>query len=202
VGCFCIGTNQVDLKAATEHGVVVFNAPYSNTRSVAELVLAEAILLMRGIPAKNAAAHRGQWLKSAKNAFEVRGKTLGIIGYGNIGSQLSVMAESLGMNVLFYDVVSKLPLGTAQQAKNLGELLENADIVSLHVPDNDSTRLMIGKPEIDAMKPGAVLINAARGQVIDIDALCEGLSDGLAHQTLLGVTGSGKTFTVANVIQR
>ena len=135
VGCFCIGTNQVDLDAAREHGVAVFNAPYSNTRSVAELVLAEAILLLRGIPEKNAVSHRGGWLKSANNAFEIRGKTLGIVGYGSIGTQLSVLAEGLGMHVAFYDVVSKLPLGNARQVHSLHELLGQSDIVSLHVPE-------------------------------------------------------------------
>lgn len=172
VGCFCIGTNQVDLQAATEHGVVVFNAPYSNTRSVAELVMAEAIMLMRGIPEKNAAAHRGTWLKSATDSYEVRGKTLGIIGYGNIGSQISVIAESLGMRVKFYDVVTKLPLGNAEQVPTLKALLGCADVVSLHVPDTLDTRNMMGPDELGAMKEGAILINAARGKVVDIDALC------------------------------
>ena len=172
VGCFCIGTNQVDLQAATERGVIVFNAPFSNTRSVAELVIAEAIMLMRGIPEKNAKAHRGEWLKSASDAFEVRGKTLGIIGYGNIGSQISVMAESLGMRVSFYDTVTKLPLGNAEQVRDLPALLAQSDIVSLHVPDTEATRGMIGDKELSAMKPGAMLINAARGQIVDIDSLC------------------------------
>ena len=172
VGCFCIGTNQVDLQAATEHGVVVFNAPYSNTRSVAELVIAEAIMLMRGIPEKSAAAHRGVWKKSAADSYEVRGKTLGIVGYGNIGSQISVIAESLGMKVKFYDVVTKLPLGNAEQVPELKELLSCADVVSLHVPDTAATRNMMGPDELGAMKAGAILINAARGQVVDIEALC------------------------------
>ena len=178
VGCFCIGTNQVDLKAATEHGVIVFNAPFSNTRSVAELVIAEAIMLMRGIPEKNAKAHRGEWLKSASDAYEVRGKTLGIIGYGNIGSQISVMAESIGMKVRFYDTVTKLPLGNAEQVRNLKELLQQADVVSLHVPDTESTRGLMGTKELAAMKPGAMLINAARGQIVDIDSLCKVLKSG------------------------
>lgn len=172
VGCFCIGTNQVDLQAATERGVILFNAPFSNTRSVAELVIAEAIMLMRGIPEKNAKAHRGEWLKSASNAFEIRGKTLGIIGYGNIGSQISVMAESLGMRVRFYDTVTKLPLGNAEQVRDLLSLLAESDIVSLHVPDTEATRGMIGNKELSAMKSGAMLINAARGQIVDIDSLC------------------------------
>ncbi|MDG1310634.1 MAG: phosphoglycerate dehydrogenase [Porticoccaceae bacterium] len=176
VGCFCIGTNQVDLQAATEHGVIVFNAPYSNTRSVAELVIAEAIMLMRGIPDKSAKAHRGQWLKSASDAFEVRGKTLGIVGYGNIGSQISVMAESMGMKVRFYDTATKLPLGNAEQVRSLKTLLGQADVVSLHVPDNATTRGLMGAVELAAMKPGAMLINAARGQIVDIDSLCDHLA--------------------------
>lgn len=175
VGCFCIGTNQVDLDAATRHGVAVFNAPYSNTRSVAELVLAEAILLLRGIPDKNAKAHRGVWLKSASNSYEIRGKNLGIIGYGSIGSQLSVLAESLGMKVYFYDVITKLPLGNARQVDSLKELFEISDIVSLHVPETHATQNMIGATELAQMKQDAILINAARGTVIDIDALCEAL---------------------------
>ena len=175
VGCFCIGTNQVDLHAARERGIAVFNAPYSNTRSVAELVLAEAILLLRGIPEKNAAAHRGGWMKSADNAYEIRGKTLGIVGYGSIGTQLSVLAESLGMHVAFYDVVNKLPLGNARQVHKLHDLLGQSDIVSLHVPELPSTQWMIGAAEIAAMKPGGILINAARGTVVEIEPLAEAL---------------------------
>ncbi len=175
VGCFCIGTNQVDLNAARERGVAVFNAPYSNTRSVAELVLAEAILLLRGIPAKNALVHRGGWMKSALHSHEIRGKTLGIVGYGSIGTQLSVLAEGLGMHVAFYDVVSKLPLGNARQVPKLHDLLAQSDIVSLHVPELPSTQWMIGPAEIAAMKEGGILINAARGTVVDIDALAEGI---------------------------
>ena len=177
VGCYCIGTNQVDLKAATEHGVVVFNAPYSNTRSVAELVLAEAILLLRGIPEKNAQAHRGGWAKTANDSFEIRGKTLGIVGYGSIGSQLSVLAESLGMRVIFYDVVSKLPLGNASQIPSLEGLLGQADIVTLHVPDLPSTRNLIDQKRISQMKPKSILINASRGTVVDIDALTKALEE-------------------------
>jgi D-3-phosphoglycerate dehydrogenase / 2-oxoglutarate reductase len=177
VGCFCIGTNQVDLSAATEHGVVVFNAPYSNTRSVAELVLAEAILLLRGIPEKNAKAHRGIWLKSASDSFEIRGKTLGIVGYGSIGSQLSVLAEGLGMRVVFYDVVSKLPLGNASQIPSLEALLGQSDIVSLHVPDLASTRNLMDQERIGQMKPKSILINASRGTVVDIDALAKALDE-------------------------
>lgn len=177
VGCFCIGTNQVDLTAAMERGVAVFNAPYSNTRSVAELVVAEAILLLRGIPEKNASCHRGGWIKSATGSFEIRGKKLGIIGYGSIGTQLSVLAEGLGMQVLFYDVVTKLPLGNAQQVGSLTDLLAQADIVTLHVPETAATKWMIGEKEIRAMKKGGILINAARGTVVDIDALAAALRD-------------------------
>jgi D-3-phosphoglycerate dehydrogenase len=177
VGCYCIGTNQVDLTAATEHGVVVFNAPYSNTRSVAELVLAEAILLLRGIPEKNAQAHRGGWAKTANDSFEIRGKTLGIVGYGSIGSQLSVLAESLGMRVIFYDVVSKLPLGNASQIPSLEGLLGQADIVTLHVPDLPSTRNLMDQERISQMKPKSILINASRGTVVDIDALTKALEE-------------------------
>lgn len=175
VGAFCIGTNQIDLDAAREHGVAVFNAPYSNTRSVAELVLAEAILLLRGIPEKSAVAHRGGWLKSAENAFEIRGKTLGIVGYGSIGAQLSVLAEALGMQVAFFDVVTKLPLGNARQVRTLNELLLQSDIVSLHVPETAATQWMIGAKELAAMRPGSILINASRGTVVDIDALAQAL---------------------------
>ena len=178
VGCFCIGTNQVDLDAAREHGVAVFNAPYSNTRSVAELVLAEAILLLRGVPEKSAVAHRGGWLKSAENAFEIRGKTLGIVGYGSIGAQLSVLAEALGMNVCFFDVVTKLPLGNARQVRLLPDLLAQSDIVSLHVPETAATQWMIGGEELAAMKPGAILINASRGSVVRIEALADALRAG------------------------
>jgi D-3-phosphoglycerate dehydrogenase len=178
VGCFCIGTNQVDLDAATRRGVAVFNAPFSNTRSVAELVLAEAILLLRGVAEKNAAAHRGQWLKSASNAFEIRGKRLGIIGYGNIGMQLGVLAEGLGMQVQFFDVVNKLPLGNARQVPSLNQLLANSDVISLHVPETGSTRNLIGARQIEQMQPGAIVINASRGTVVDIDALAAGLESG------------------------
>lgn len=174
IGCFCIGTNQVDLTAALENGVAVFNAPYSNTRSVAELVIAEAILLLRGVAEKNAAAHRGEWLKTAADSYEIRGKKLGIIGYGSIGMQLSVIAESLGMEVLFADTVNKLPLGNASQV-SMSQLLASADIVSLHVPETASTKNMFGEKEFAQMKQGGILINASRGTVVDIDALCEAL---------------------------
>ncbi|MGM0570196.1 phosphoglycerate dehydrogenase [Marinobacter sp.] len=178
VGCFCIGTNQVDLQAATRRGVAVFNAPFSNTRSVAELVLAQAILLLRGIPEKNAEAHRGGWQKTAKNSYEIRGKKLGIIGYGNIGTQFSVLAEGLGMDVYFYDVVSKLPIGNAKQVGSLKELLNLADVVSLHVPETPSTRYMFGPEQFAQMKPGSILMNASRGTVVDIDALAEAVRSG------------------------
>ncbi|MBN8238754.1 phosphoglycerate dehydrogenase [Marinobacter hydrocarbonoclasticus] len=178
VGCFCIGTNQVDLQAATRRGVAVFNAPFSNTRSVAELVLAQAILLLRGVPEKNAKAHRGEWLKSAKNSYEIRGKKLGIIGYGNIGTQFSVLAESLGMDVHFYDVVSKLPIGNATQVGTLQELLNISDVVSLHVPETPATKYMFKAEQFAQMKPGSILMNASRGTVVDIDALADALSSG------------------------
>ncbi|HTN30027.1 MAG TPA: phosphoglycerate dehydrogenase [Pseudomonas sp.] len=177
VGCFCIGTNQVDLNAARERGIAVFNAPYSNTRSVAELVLAEAILLLRGIPEKNAVCHRGGWSKSAANSFEIRGKKLGIVGYGSIGTQLSVLAEALGMQVFFYDVVTKLPLGNAHQVGNLHDLLGMVDIVSLHVPELPSTQWMIGEKEIRAMKKGGILINASRGTVVEIEPLAKAVEE-------------------------
>ncbi|WP_016854121.1 phosphoglycerate dehydrogenase [Halomonas smyrnensis] len=178
VGCFCIGTNQVDLDAALVRGIPVFNAPYSNTRSVAELVLAESIMLLRGIPEKSARAHEGGWLKSAKNSHEARGKVLGIVGYGSIGAQLSVLAESLGFDVIYYDVVTKLGMGNARQVGSLEELLARADIVSLHVPDLPSTRWMIGEEQIALMKPGSILINASRGSVVVIEALAEALEAG------------------------
>lgn len=178
VGCFCIGTNQVDLNAAARRGIPVFNAPYSNTRSVAELVLAEAILLLRGIPEKNASCHRGGWIKSAANSFEIRGKKLGIVGYGSIGSQLSVLAESLGMEVYFYDVVTKLALGNAKQVDTMEELLGLADIVSLHVPETADTQDMMGEKQFAQMKKGSIFINAARGTVVEIDALAAALRSG------------------------
>ena len=175
VGCFCIGTNQVDLTAAREKGIAVFNAPFSNTRSVAELVLAEAILLLRGVPEKSAAAHRGGWLKSADNAFEIRGKTLGIVGYGSIGTQLSVLAEALGMHVVFFDVVTKLPLGNARQIAKLNDLLALSDVVTLHVPETQATQWMIGQAQFAVMKSGSVLINASRGTVVEIESLATAL---------------------------
>ena len=178
IGCFCIGTNQVNLKAAMEKGIPVFNAPYSNTRSVAELVLGETILLLRGIPEKNALVHRGGWSKSAEGSFEARGKVLGIVGYGSIGTQLSVLAESLGMQVIYFDVVTKLPLGNARQVGSMSELLAQADVVSLHVPELASTKNMMGAEQFAQMKKGSIFINAARGTCVDIDALAAALESG------------------------
>ena len=178
VGCFCIGSNQVELDAATRRGITVFNAPFSNTRSVAELVLAEAILLLRGVPSKNAAAHRGEWQKTAANAFEIRGKKLGIIGYGNIGMQLGVIAEGLGMQVQFYDTRNKLPLGNARQVPSLNQLLASSDVVSLHVPESPATQNLIGAAQLAQMPAGSILINASRGTVVDIDALADALQSG------------------------
>jgi D-3-phosphoglycerate dehydrogenase len=175
VGCFCIGTNQVDLGAARRLGVPVFNAPYSNTRSVAELVVAEAIMLLRGIPQKNALCHRGGWTKSAAGSFEARDKVLGIVGYGHIGTQVGVLAESLGMRVIFHDIESKLSLGNARAADSLEDLLERADVVTLHVPETTATRLMIGPAELARMRQGSSLINASRGTVVDIEALAASL---------------------------
>jgi D-3-phosphoglycerate dehydrogenase len=177
-GAFCIGTNQMDLEAAMMRGIPVFNAPFSNTRSVAELVLAEIVFLLRGIPAKNALLHRGVWGKSAGDAREVRGKALGIVGYGNIGSQLSVMAEALGMEVLFHDVVTRLPLGNARMMPTLDALLERADVVTLHVPETPLTQGMMGREQFARMKPGATLINASRGTVVDIEAAAAALESG------------------------
>jgi D-3-phosphoglycerate dehydrogenase len=175
VGCFCIGTNQVDVDAAQDRGIPVFNAPFSNTRSVAELVLAEIILLLRGIPYRNAMAHRGQWVKTAAGSYEVRGKCLGIVGYGHIGTQVGLLAESLGMQVCYYDVETKLALGNARAMHSLAALLEASDVVTLHVPETPQTHRMIGRAQLAAMKPGAHLINASRGTVVDIDALVEAL---------------------------
>lgn len=178
VGCFSIGTNQVDGHAARLMGIPVFNAPFSNTRSVAELVIAEAILLMRNIPVKNAAAHRGKWLKSSTNAFEVRDKNLGIIGYGHIGSQVSILAEALGMNVYYYDIVKKLSLGKAVSCSSLDQLLSLSHVVTLHVPETPLTRNMITEREIGLMRKGACLLNASRGSVVNIQALAAALRTG------------------------
>ncbi len=178
IGCFCIGVNQVDLSAATEHGVVVFNAPYSNTRSVAELVIGASVMLIRRIPDKNRSAHDGVWNKDAKGSFELRGKTLGIIGYGNIGTQVSILAEAMGMKVRYYDVVTKMPLGNAEACDSLKELVSCSDIVSLHVPETAQTRNLINKDLLKQFRKGSILLNYARGEVVDIEALAEALQSG------------------------
>lgn len=178
IGCFCIGVNQVNLDAATERGIAVFNAPYSNTRSVAELVIGAAIMLIRRIPDKNSAAHKGIWLKESSGSYELRGKTLGIIGYGNIGTQVSVLAESLGMKVIFYDVETKLPLGNATDSRTLKDLLAKADVVTLHVPETDSTKNLINKSNLKYCKQGAIIINYARGEVMDLEALRKAIESG------------------------
>lgn len=178
IGAFCIGVNQIDLKAATEKGVAVFNAPHANTRSVAELVIGLCVMLIRKIADKNAAAHRGEWLKDAKGSFELRGKTLGIIGYGNIGSQVSIMAEAMGMKVVYFDIATKLPHGNAQQLRDLKELLKRSDIVTLHVPSDATTRNMINSDTLKAMKKGAILINHSRGDVVDLNALKKAITSG------------------------
>lgn len=178
IGCFCIGTNQVNLSAAREKGIPVFNAPYSNTRSVAELVIGQLILLLRGIPAKSKQVHKGSWPKSAKDSNEARGKTLGIVGYGSIGSQLSVLAESLGMNVIYYDAVTKLPLGNANQVGSLKALLNQSDVVTLHVPELPSTKNMMAKAEFAEMKKGSIFMNAARGTCVNIEDLAEVIENG------------------------
>jgi D-3-phosphoglycerate dehydrogenase len=178
VGAFCIGVNQVDLRAATDRGVAVFNAPYSNTRSVAELVIGAAIMLIRRVPDKNRAAHEGIWMKEAAGAFELRGKTLGIIGYGNIGSQVSVLAEALGMKVLFYDIETKLPLGNASDARSLKALLGTSDVVTVHVPETTQTKNLINKTNLKWFRKGAILINYARGEVIELPALRKALESG------------------------
>lgn len=178
IGCFCIGTNQVDVESALMHGIPVFNAPFSNTRSVAELVLGEAILLLRRIPEKNARVHQGYWDKTADGAFEARGKTLGIIGYGNIGSQVGTLAEAAGMRVIFHDVDAKLPLGNARPTSSLRSLLAQSDVVTLHVPGGSSTRNLIDAEALSSMKSGSILINASRGTVVDIDALHAALQSG------------------------
>ena len=177
IGCFCIGINQVDVKACKQKGVALFNAPYSNTRSVAELVIGAAIMLIRRIADKNLAAHNGIWNKEAKGSFELRGKTIGIIGYGNIGTQLSVMAEAMGMKVKFYDIETKLPLGNASSVKSLKDLVSSVDIISLHVPETNQTKNLISKAVIKQFKPGAILINYARGEVVDLDALSQAIKE-------------------------
>jgi D-3-phosphoglycerate dehydrogenase / 2-oxoglutarate reductase len=178
IGAFCIGVNQVDLKAATEKGVAVFNAPYSNTRSVAELIIGLSVMLIRKIADKNSAAHRGEWLKDATGSFELRGKTLGIIGYGNIGSQVSTMAEAMGMHVIYFDAATKLPHGNAKQIRDLNELLKESNIVTLHVPSDSTTRNMINADTLKSMRKGSILINHSRGDVVDLDALRKALKSG------------------------
>ena len=178
IGCFCIGVNQVNLTAATDHGVAVFNAPYSNTRSVAELVIGAAIMLIRRIPDKSTSAHKGLWLKEAKGSYELRGKTLGIIGYGNIGTQVSVLAEALGMKVIFYDVETKLPLGNATDVKTLKDVMSKADVITLHVPETPQTKNLINRKSLKFCKDGAIIINYARGEVIDLDDLALALETG------------------------
>lgn len=175
IGCFCIGVNQVNLNSATDNGIAVFNAPYSNTRSVAELVIGAAIMLIRKIPDKSNAAHKGIWMKDASGSFELRGKTLGIIGYGNIGSQVSVLAEALGMKVIFYDVETKLPLGNAMDMRTLKDVLSKADVITLHVPETPQTRNLINKNNLKYFKQGSILLNYARGEVVDLDALKKAL---------------------------
>ena len=178
IGCFCIGTNQVNLQAARKRGVVVFNAPYSNTRSVAELVIGASIMLIRKILDKNKAAHEGKWNKDAKGSFELRGKKLGIIGYGNIGSQVSILAEAMGMKVIYYDLLTKLPLGNAEARKSLKDLVSESDIITLHIPETSQTKNIINKNLLKQFKKGSILINFARGEVVDLDALAKSLSDG------------------------
>jgi len=178
IGCFCIGVNQVNLEAATERGIAVFNAPYSNTRSVAELVIGAAIMLIRRIPDKNASAHKGIWLKESSGSYELRGKTLGIIGYGNIGTQVSVLAESLGMKVIFYDVETKLPLGNASDSRTLKDLLTKSDVITLHVPETEDTKNLINKTNLKYCKKGSIIINFARGEVMDLEALRKSIESG------------------------
>jgi D-3-phosphoglycerate dehydrogenase len=177
IGCFCIGVNQVDLKACKQKGIAVYNAPYSNTRSVAELAIGASILLIRRILDKNNAAHKGIWNKDAKGSFELRGKTLGIIGYGNIGTQLSVMAEAMGMRVQFFDIETKLPLGNAQAKKSIKEIVSSSDIISLHVPETNQTKNLINKSVLKQFKAGSILVNYARGEVVDLEALSEAIKE-------------------------
>lgn len=179
IGCFCIGVNQVDLKNATKNGIAVFNAPYSNTRSVAELVIGASIMLIRKIPDKSKSAHDGIWMKESRGSYELRGKTMGIIGYGNIGTQVSVLAEAMGMKVFFYDIDTKLPLGNAMAKNSIKELVSVSDIVTIHVPDTDQTRMMINKNVLKQFKKGAILLNYARGEVVDLEALSRALKEGL-----------------------
>lgn len=202
IGCFCIGTNQVDMTAAMRKGIAVFNAPYSNTRSVAELVIGASIMLIRHIPEKNKLAHEGVWMKDASDSHELRGKTIGIIGYGNIGSQVSVLSESLGMKVVFYDTQKKLPLGNAVAAQSLEELLRRADVITIHTPAAVSTHNMINKETLLQCKKGALLINYARGEVVDINALKLSLEKGQLSGAAIDVypnepAGNGEPFICA-----
>lgn len=199
VGCFCIGTDQVDLAAAGSRGVPVFNSPFSNTRSVAELTLAEVVSLLRGLPEKSRQMHAGTWDKSAAGAHEVRGRTLGIVGYGHIGSQVSVLAEALGMRVIYHDIAPRLPLGNARPVKSLADLLKEADAVTLHVPETDLTRRLIAAAQLKRMKPGSVLVNNARGSVVDVDALAAALRSGHLSGAAVDVfpvepAGAGEPF--------
>jgi len=178
LGCFCIGTNQVDLDAANKRGIPVFNAPFSNTRSVAELVIAEVVALARKLGDRSREVHEGQWRKSAEGSHEIRGKTLGIIGYGHIGSQVGVLAEAMGLRVLFFDVMTKLPMGNNKSVPTLDELLGASDFVTLHVPATPQTKMMISAPQIAAMKRGAHLLNNSRGNVVDVDALAAAIKEG------------------------
>jgi len=187
IGCFCIGTNQVDLEAATKHGIPVFNAPFANTRSVAELVLAEIILLLRGVPAKSAAAHRGEWHKSAINSYETRGKILGIVGYGHIGTQIGILAEGLGMKVQFFDVEKRLSLGNARPAESFEQLLATSDVVTFHVPETEQTQNMMNSAAFERLKEGAIIVNASRGTVVDIDALEQALETGRVNGAAIDV---------------
>lgn len=200
IGCYCIGINQVDLKVATQKGIAVFNAPYANTRSVAELIIGFAVMLIRKIPEKNVAAHAGIWMKEAKGSYELRGKTLGLIGYGNIGSQVSVLAEAMGMNVLYYDVETKLPHGNAKQIRTLRELLKQSHVVSLHVPSENSTRNIINEETLSHFRPGAILINCSRGDVVDLAALKKSMNSGHISGAALDVfpeepEKNGSTFS-------
>lgn len=187
VGCFCIGTNQVDLDVAASYGIPVFNAPHSNTRSVAELVIAEMVMMFRGLGDKNTAAHAGRWMKSAAGSHELRGKTLGIVGYGHIGSQVSILAEAFGLRVLFYDIEPKLSMGNAQQVRSLDELLPQCDFVTLHVPQAPDTKNMVDAHRIGQMRKGACLLNLSRGNVVVIEALAEALRSGHLHGAAVDV---------------
>lgn len=178
IGAFCIGTNQIDLNVARDKGIAVFNSPYSNTRSVAELIIANSVMLLRRIPERSKNAHQGNWLKDAARSYELRGKTIGIIGYGHIGTQVSIMAEAMGLNVLYYDIEPKMPLGNAKQVHTLNELIETADIVTLHVPATPMTKMMIGKEQFDIMKEGVIFQNLSRGSVVDLDALHDAIVSG------------------------